>query len=202
MAIKKPQNETGDYCSTFYASMLLGLSIGTVQKMVEKNELKAWKTQGGHRRISMNSINDFLANNNMKELPSESRDKRLRVLIVEDDAITRDLLQEYCKNTKLPIDCTIMSSGMEALIDISSINPDLLITDLNMPGIDGFELLQRLRQNTQFNHMILLVLTALTIDQVEKRGGLPKNSIFLSKPAKNEWVNGFLTGLYFSRFKE
>jgi len=47
-----------DYCGTTYAAKLLGLSVGTVQSLVERNELHAWKTQGGHRRISMPSIRD------------------------------------------------------------------------------------------------------------------------------------------------
>jgi len=45
-----------DYCGTTYAAKLLGLSVGTIQTLVEKAELQAWKTQGGHRRISMQSI--------------------------------------------------------------------------------------------------------------------------------------------------
>jgi excisionase family DNA binding protein len=45
-----------DYCGTTYAAKLLGLSVGTIQTLVEKNELQAWKTQGGHRRISMPSM--------------------------------------------------------------------------------------------------------------------------------------------------
>ena len=48
-----------DYCGTTYAAKLLGLSVGTIQTLVEKNELQAWKTQGGHRRISMPSIREY-----------------------------------------------------------------------------------------------------------------------------------------------
>ena len=40
------------FCGTSYASKMLGISIGTVQGLVERNELRAWRTNGGHRRIS------------------------------------------------------------------------------------------------------------------------------------------------------
>ncbi len=184
-----------DYCGTSYAAKLLGLSVGTVQGLVEKSELHGWKTQGGHRRISLHSINDYMLKKNVKYLAPELRGKHLRILLVEDDAITREMIRGYCDNFDLPVDCTAMSSGMEALIDISSINPDLLITDLDMPGIDGFELLRTIRQNPQFNQMVIIALSALSTTDIEKRGGLPEASIYMAKPLKADWLNGFFTGI-------
>lgn len=184
-----------DYCGTSYAAKLLGLSIGTIQSLVEKNELQAWRTKGGHRRISLDSINIFLRKNNIAISPHKSRNNRLRILIVDDDIITRQILGGYCENFDPPIDCTLMASGMEALIDISSINPDLLITDLDMPGIDGFELLRTLRQNSQFDHMRIIVLSALSESEIQNRGTLPKDSIYIPKPANSNWFNGFITGI-------
>ncbi len=127
-----------DYCGTTYAAKLLGLSVGTIQTLVEKNELQAWKTQGGHRRISMPSIREYQRKHNMLTITNEPRDNRLRVLLVEDDAVTREMLRGYCNRSSMPVDCTAMSSGLEALIDIASIKPDVLITDLDMPGLYGF----------------------------------------------------------------
>jgi excisionase family DNA binding protein len=184
-----------DYCGTRYAAKLLGLSVGTVQGLVEKSELHGWKTQGGHRRISLHSINDYMLKNNVKYLASKLRGKHLRILLVEDDSVTREMVRGYCDNSDLPIDCTAMSSGMEALIDISSINPDLLITDLDMPGIDGFELLRTIRQSTKFNQMIILALSALSATDIEKKGGLPEGSIYMAKPLKADWFQGFFTGI-------
>ena len=50
-----------DYCGTSYAAKLMGLSVATVQSLVEKGELDAWKTLGGHRRIALKSVNAYLA---------------------------------------------------------------------------------------------------------------------------------------------
>lgn len=63
-----------------------------------------------------------------------------------------------------------MSSGLEALIDLSSIKPDVLISDLDMPRVDGFDLVRTLRQNPQFNRMTTLVFSALTPEAVQSRG--------------------------------
>ena len=191
-----------DYCGTTYAAKLLGLSVGTIQTLVEKNELQAWKTQGGHRRISMPSIREYQRKHNMLTIHVEPRDTRLRVLLVEDDAVTRELLRGYCNRTTMPVDCTAMASGLEALIDIASIKPDVLITDLDMPGVDGFELLRTLRQNPNFNRMTTLVLSALTSEEIESRGGLPEGSIFMAKPINMDWFNGFFTAFLSRRYSE
>ncbi|WP_416545666.1 response regulator [Limnohabitans sp. DCL3] len=191
-----------DYCGTTYAAKLLGLSVGTIQTLVEKNELQAWKTQGGHRRISMPSIREYQRKHNMLTLHNDPRDTRLRVLLVEDDAVTREMLRGYCNRSTMPVDCTAMSSGLEALIDLSSIKPDVLITDLNMPGVDGFELLRTVRQNPQFKRMTTLVLSALTSEEIESRGGLPEGCIFMAKPINMDWFNGFFTAFLAGRFAE
>jgi excisionase family DNA binding protein len=191
-----------DYCGTTYAAKLLGLSVGTIQTLVEKNELQAWKTQGGHRRISMPSIREYQRKHNMLTIQATPRDHRLRVLLVEDDAVTRELLRGYCNRSTMPVDCTAMSSGLEALIDIASIKPDVLITDLDMPGVDGFELLRTLRQNPNFNRMTTLALSALTPETIASRGGLPDGSIFMAKPINMDWFNGFFTAFLAGHYNE
>jgi CheY-like chemotaxis protein len=178
-------NSPEECCGTSYAAKL--------QSLVEKKELNGWKTQGGHRRISLKSLNEYVKKNNYSN--NEPDDKILRVLIVEDDSITRDILRGYCERAKLPVDCTAMSSGMEALLDISSLKPDLLITDLDMPGIDGFELLRIIRNNPKFENMLILVLSAMTLDEIKTHGELPKDSMIMNKPVKAEWFDGFFAGV-------
>ena len=191
-----------DYCGTTYAAKLLGLSVGTIQSLVEKNELQAWKTQGGHRRISMPSIRDYQRRHNMLVTPAETRDHRIRVLLVEDDPVTREMIRDFCNRCEMPVDCTAMSSGLEALIDIASIRPDVLISDLNMPGVDGFQLLRTLRGNPMFTKMTSLVISALPQSEIDARGGLPEGSIFMAKPVNMHWLKGFFAALMASRQPE
>jgi excisionase family DNA binding protein len=191
-----------DYCGTSYAAKLLGLSVGTIQNLVEKNELQAWKTQGGHRRISMHSIREYQRRHNIASALVANAQNHLKVLLVEDDDVTREMLRIICQNCEVPVDCTAMSSGLEALIDIASIQPDVLIADLNMPGVDGFELLRTLRQNPIFNRMTALAVTALTPAEVEERGSLPEGVIYVSKPVNPQWLTGFFAALMSSRQAE
>ena len=185
-----------DYCGTSYAAKLMGLSVATVQSLVEKGELDAWKTLGGHRRIALKSVNAYLA----RHSPQLSRvdidpKSRLRVLIVEDDENTRELYRCQIEEWDLPVDSTFMPSAIEALMDIASMRPDLLITDLSMPGVDGIEMLKALKRNQNLADMQIIVISGLSIEAVSARGGLPAHARMLQKPVNFDFLQGYLTAL-------
>ena len=191
-----PSHDTlEDYCGTTYAAKLLGLSVGTIQTLVEKNELQAWKTQGGHRRISMPSIREYQRKHNMPQTNDEADQPQLKVLAVDDDPVVLEMLRQFSLHCQFPVDLSTMSSGLEALIDIASIQPNVLIVDLNMPDVDGFEVLRKLRSNVQFDKMSCLAVSALTPEEIEARGGLPEGVVFMSKPLKTQWLNGFMVAI-------
>jgi excisionase family DNA binding protein len=185
-----------DYCGTSYAAKLMGLSVATVQSLVEKGEIDAWKTLGGHRRIALHSINTYLAKNSPQLARADTDPKnRLRVLIVEDDENARELYRCQFEEWDLPVDCTWMPSAIEALMDIASMRPDLLITDLSMPGVDGIEMLRALKRNQNLADMQIIVISGLPADAVEARGGLPLKAHLLKKPVNFDWLQGYVTAL-------
>lgn len=194
MAITEADFSADDYCGTSYAAKFLGLSVATVQLLVEKGEIEAWKTLGGHRRIALRSLNAYLGKNS----PQFSRDyahpkNRLRVLLVEDDENTRELYRCQFDEWNLPIDCTWMSSALEALMDIASMRPDVLITDLSMPGVDGIEMLRTIKRNHHLADMQILVISGLSTEVITARGGLPPQARLMQKPLNADWLHGYLT---------
>lgn len=184
-----------DYCGTFYAAKLLGLSVGTVQSLVERGELEGWKTKGGHRRISMKAISAYQEQHGLKPAQISTNEPFVRLLVVDDDQATREMMVAMINKWKLAVDCTVMASAMEALIDIHNLRPDVLFTDLNMPGVDGLALLRTLRANPAFDHMAMVAITGLNEDEIAERGGLPENTVLLNKPVNTNWLNGFVTAL-------
>jgi excisionase family DNA binding protein len=185
-----------DYCGTSYAAKLMGLSVATVQSLVEKGEIEAWKTLGGHRRIALHSINAYLAKNSPQLARADTDPKsRLRVLLVEDDEHARELYRCQFEEWDLPVDCTWMPSAIEALMDIASMRPDLLITDLSMPGVDGIEMLRALKRNQNLADMQIIVISGLSPDAVASRGGLPLNAHLLTKPVNFDFLQGYVTAL-------
>jgi excisionase family DNA binding protein len=199
-AITAPDFSSEDYCGTSYAAKLLGLSVATVQSLVEKGEIEAWKTLGGHRRIALQSLNASQAKNNPRLARVDTDPKhRLRVLIVEDDESTRELYRCQFEEWDLPVDCTWMPSALDALMDIASMRPDLLITDLSMPGVDGFEMLKALKRNQQLADMQIVVISGLQAEAIDSRGGLPPHAHLLQKPVNFDWLQGYVTALVAAR---
>ena len=200
-AISKADFSSDDYCGTSYAARLLGLSVATVQSLVEKGEIEAWKTLGGHRRIALSSINDYLAKNSPQlARVNPEPGGRLRVLLVEDDIDTRELYRCQFEEWDLPVDCTWMSSALEALMDIASMRPDLLITDLSMPGVDGIEMLKALKRNPQLGDMQIVVISGLPKQAIEARGGLPPQACLRSKPINFDWLEGYMAAMVAASF--
>lgn len=194
-----PDAPTDDFCGTSYAARLLDLSVGTVQALVEKGELQAWKTQGGHRRISLQSVLDYQRRQGQApRLPGLAK-ARLRVLVVEDDDILCALYKTYFESWDLPLDSTVMSSALNALLDIASLQPDVLITDLKMPGVDGFELLRTLRAKPMFARLTTVAVTGLSPQAVAQAGGLPEGTVLVQKPLDMNWLHGFLSALLAQR---
>ena len=201
-AITASDFSSEDYCGTSYAASLLGLSVATVQSLVEKGEIQAWKTMGGHRRIALQSIQSYLTKNSRQRLAAQPNPQNcLRVLVVEDDEPTRELYQLEFESWKLPIDCTWMSSAMEALMDIASMRPDLLITDLSMPGVDGFEMLKALKRNIELADMQVIVISGLPQQALDSRGGFPEDTFTLQKPVNFDWLQGFISAMVASNLK-
>ena len=195
-AITAKDFSTDDYCGTTYAAKLLGLSVATVQSLVEKGEIEAWKTLGGHRRLSLRAINNYLQKNSpqMAQVDLDPRN-RLSVLVVEDEEAVRELYIAQFDAWDMAVDCSFMPSALEALMDIASMRPDLLITDLNMPGVDGMEMLHALKRNQQLVAMQILVISGLPKEAIKERGGLPPNSYYLEKPINFDWLHGYVTAL-------
>lgn len=188
-----------DYCGTFEAARLMGLSVGTVQSMVERGELDAWKTQGGHRRISMASVERHLSRQG-KSLDEKRPDRGvLRVLVVEDDPATMAIMKAAFDKWDLPVDVSYIPSAVKALLDIGHLRPHLLLTDLSMPGVDGFDLLRTLDENPAFTSMITVAITGLSEEEIVEKGGLPPRVVFYPKPVSLHWLSGFVTALVVER---
>jgi excisionase family DNA binding protein len=195
-AITSADFRSEDYCGTSYAAKLLGLSVATVQSLVEKGEIEAWKTLGGHRRIALRSITAYQEKSTKKMVRTQSSPgSRLRVMVVEDDEDARELYRCNFEEWDLPIDCTWMPSAIEAMMDIASMRPDLLITDLSMPGVDGLEMLKALKRNAHLADMHIVVISGLPPEAIEARGEFPAHAHLQGKPINFDWLQGFMTAL-------
>ena len=179
--------EPGDeeVCSTREAADRLGVSLRTVQLWSEAGLLRAWKTPGGHRRILESSVEELLRKRG-SEIARRAESSRYQVLIVEDEPDFRRLFELHLGSWNLPIELHSVPSGFDALVRIGAERPDLLITDLRMPGIDGFEMIRAMQASEAISDLEVIVVTALTQHTINERGGLPDRITVLHKPLRFE----------------
>ena len=182
-----PQRE---FCTTREAAEQLGVSLRTVQLWVDSGILEAWKTEGGHRRVSMSSLERLLRSDRppatLPAIASEAVSPvnlgRLKILVVEDDNILIKLYRTYIASWKLPIDVSTASNGYEALMLIGREQPDLMIADLMMPGVDGFQMMRTLSASSFREGMEIVVITGMEDADIAAQGGLPVGVHLMHKP--------------------
>ena len=110
-------------------------------------------------------------------------DAQLQVMVVEDEPELLKLFIMVIAGWGLPVTVTPASNGFEALLRMGQHCPDLLVTDLNMPGMDGFKMISSLcTVGEAFASMDIVVVTALAADEIARRGGLPEGVRVFHKP--------------------
>jgi DNA-binding response OmpR family regulator len=109
-------------------------------------------------------------------------DGKKKLLIVDDDATMLRLYELEMAGWNLPVEVIKASNGFEALIKIGENKPDMLISDLNMPGMDGFRMIRTLRSEASYAGMAIVVISGLDQSTVASMG-LPADIPFFSKPA-------------------
>ncbi len=102
------------------------------------------------------------------------------VLIVEDSAVTRKFLMLAVRSKGYEV--LTAHDGMEALEKLARGKVDMVITDLNMPNMDGFELTQTIRKQYTPREMPIIILSSLQNDQEREKGMSLGANAYLNKP--------------------
>lgn len=107
-------------------------------------------------------------------------DKRHRILIVDDNAANRELLEAHL----LGLDCDLdfAEDGQQTLDKVSSDRPDLILLDVMMPKLSGFEVCEQLKKDPKTANILVLMVTALNeLGDIERAVDAGTDD-FLSKP--------------------
>ena len=102
------------------------------------------------------------------------------ILVVEDDA---DILRQIAFNLeRRGYRVSTATNGDEALRVMLQVRPQLLITDIMMPGMDGYELVETLRRDIELSDLPVIMLTARSEDVDVTRGYAAGTDLYLTKP--------------------
>ncbi len=197
------------------AADALSLSPTSVQLLVERGALRAWRTTGGHRRILPESVKELLRERGLAaEAPpmmptAPSGIERgalddtspvsavvLDLVIAEDDEFICRLYQARLRMLGFPIELRFARDGVQALLALGSRVPDALILDLGLPGLNGVDTLRALRGDSRTARLPVVVVTGMTSEQIATFGALPAGVTVLGKPVPFERLSGYLEALY------
>ena len=184
MARKK--KKTGPtYYTTYQVSQVLGVSLPTVVNWVNSNMLDAHRTPGGHRRIARNDLIAFAREYNYplsEDFLSDAPGKK-RVLIVDDEQDFADMVKDYLV-LKGGYEVEAADSGFAAGYTIARFKPDVILMDIMMPDMDGFEVLRMLRSDKSTRHIPVIACTAYRDPDVEERIREDAFHDYIQKPLK------------------
>ncbi len=106
------------------------------------------------------------------------------VLVVEDTASEQDLIVSYLTESGYSV--IIANNGQEALKKIENQKPDVVVTDLVMPGMSGLELCRSLKKNSETKDVPIIACTSKN-QELDKLWGMKQGvNIYITKPFSRE----------------
>lgn len=196
----KNATQADEVCTTQRAAEILGVSVSSVQQLVEAGVIEAWKTKGGHRRIPLAAVLAYklqpaagsLAAQPAAVLANRSSSAIPTILVVEDNPMQRQVYEHQIASWNLQASLTFCENGYQALLEIARRQPDIVLADIVMDGIDGYELINTIVADPLLRPMHIAILSSLDEAALQQRGGVPRGVVFFPKPVNYDELRGYL----------
>lgn len=153
------------------------VTIPTVKRWIREGHVVAFRTAGGHYRITDEELRRFQT---AQRIPG-ANDGPPRILIVDDDPNLLNVLVEALSLAS-GYKVEAAQDGYEGLIKVGTFRPHLLVLDLRMPGLDGFQVCRKVKADPATNSTKILAITAYPEGNVRERILEAGADGFLQKP--------------------
>jgi excisionase family DNA binding protein len=161
------------------AAKVCGVTRMTMWRWVKANRIQHVKTPGGHHRIGLSMLNEFMVRCSGSQRQTRVQIKP-KILIVDDEKSFQKYLERLLTNRGYAV--KTCSDGFEAGLWVMKFQPHMLILDLFMPHMDGFQVCQVLKHNPDTAHIHILAVsghpTTANIREAHAAGA----DAFLAKP--------------------
>ncbi len=171
-----------DVVTVFKASQLCKESAKNIINWIESGHIKAYKNVGGHRRINRSDLEYFMKKKGIP-IPAQEMDGfKRKILVVDDDPIIVETIVQALEEAEFDYEVISASDGFEAGLQINHFAPHLLILDIMMPDIKGYEVCKKIKDNPDTANTKIIVLSAyLDEDKFKKMKEYGADACF-SKP--------------------
>lgn len=116
--------------------------------------------------------------------PTPERHERPHILVVDDSITVRKVTEKLLISENMLVGTA--KDGLEALEIVEKFDPDLILMDIEMPRMDGFEVLETVRQNPVWNHVPIIMISSRTAEKHQQRAEQLGANSFLGKPYQNQ----------------
>jgi len=173
-----------DYLKPKEVAKLLRVEPGTVRLWTQDGRLRATTTAGGHRRFSYRDVEMFAREHNIA-LPSHAGDA-LRVLVVDDDKRVVRMIKNMLVSSDAEIQVEIALDGFAAGQTVEKFQPHVIILDLIMPGVDGYQLCKSLQSEPATADIRIIAITGDLDPGASSRIVKLGAEVCLAKPLKKD----------------
>ena len=171
-----------DIFTVFKASKYCNVSPKTIINWIEAGHIKAYKTVGGHRRIKKSDLENFMKKQGIPIPEEEMISERKRILIVDDDPIIVETIVQALEEEEYDYEILSASDGFEAGLQVNHFKPHLLILDIMMPDIKGYDVCKKIKENEETKDTKIIVLSAYLDDEKFKKMKKYGADLCFSKP--------------------
>lgn len=189
--------QAAQFLSTAEAARMLGLSTTLVQTLVDQGDLKGWKTRGGHRRISLESILEYQTMSRHTGGSGHKPTNKTKVtVVIESPSLYEELSQDF-KRWNLPIEVDFFDSVTEALLELSSHRPDMIVVEMSMPRAQQektFQALENFNQRGSASLSVVLITPEKNLT-AHMPAGAHSTIQVVSGPMSSVWLHAYLTGV-------
>ncbi|MCM8785735.1 MAG: response regulator, partial [Candidatus Omnitrophica bacterium] len=159
------------FYTTGQLGKLLGVSRVTVYKWVKNKKIEGIKLPGRRWIISKEVVERLFKGKYLEELEIE---REIKILIADDNVDIADSLKEFLENRNLNFKIITAYNGFEVGKYLYSFKPDILILDIFMPGLSGFDILKIIKKDEKLKDTFIIVITGYpekeNIKRVKQQG--------------------------------
>lgn len=171
-----------DTLTVFKASKYCNVSSKTIINWIDAGHINAYKTVGGHRRIKKADLEAFMKKQGIPIPEEEPVEDRKRILVVDDDPIIVETIVQALEEDEFDYEVISASDGFEAGLQVNHFHPHLLILDIMMPDIKGYEVCQKIKSNEDTSDTKIVVLSAYLDEEKFKQMKDHGADVCFSKP--------------------
>lgn len=181
-----------DICTTRKAANLLGLSIRSVQQLVEKGSIAAWKTPGGHRRISLAAIDDYQQSFCTAYKNAVSLLNINIFIVVKDCAEQRGFYKENILLVDRRADLRYVENVSRAMLEIAQYRPDILLVDIENDGGTLIGVINNLLRFPELAPDNIAIVSSHSLESISHQFCIPSGVALFIKPVNVDELRGYL----------